>query len=112
MAQAAQKRFTPQELSLIRNTFKDKPELLKLVRKVMLPEIDTDAPLGQVIDMSLIEANEVKGLDLERAYVHLLARSLQINMMENGLMQLSILAEEKQETEAEEIARRKKDSLK
>ncbi len=108
----AQKRFTPQELSLIRNTFKDQPELLKLIRKIMLPELDPAAPLGQVIDMSLIEANDIKSLPMELAHIHLLARSLQINMMENALMQLNVLAEEKEETEQEEIARLKKNSNK
>jgi len=44
-----QMRFTESELDLIRRTFKGNEALLKLLRKVFLPEIDPDAPLGQLL---------------------------------------------------------------
>src|SRR3990167_7265597 len=107
-----QMRFTEQELSLIKNTFKGNTELLKLMRKVFLPEIDPKAPLGQIIDLWMVEANDIKGMEPETAYLNILARNKQIMLVESCLNQLYVLAETDAETPEEKAIRQKKDSLK
>jgi len=52
-AQGRQMMYTEDELTLIKATFKNNEKLLKLMRKVFLPEYDPNAPLGQVIDLWL-----------------------------------------------------------
>lgn len=105
-----QMRFTEADRALIRNTFKDRPELLKLLRKNFLPEIDPQAPLGQIIDLWMLE--DISTKDPKDAYINLVARNKLIYHIETCLLQLQQLADTKEETEAEEIARLMKNSAK
>lgn len=110
MEKGRQMRFTQEELDLIKTTFKGNERLLKLLRKVFLPEIDPDAPLGQVIDLWMTVP--IQQLTPEQAMVNILARNQLIMHIEQQLMQLQILAEGKSETEEEKQERIKKDSAK
>lgn len=103
-------RFTESELELIRSAFKDNEELLKVMRKVFLPEIDPKAPLGQTIDLWM--TIDVKGQDPLLAYQNLLARNMLITHVDQQLIQLQFLAgmETKSPLQLEE--ERKKDSTK
>lgn len=104
-----QMRFTEQELSLIKNTFKDNEELLKLMRKVFLPEIDPKAPLGQMIDLWF--SLPIKELTPEQAQINILARNSLIMHLDQQLIQLGVLAN--QGETMEEVAKRiKKNSAK
>lgn len=105
-----QMRFTDQDLSLIRNTFKDNEPLLKLLRKVFLPEIDPNAPIGQMIDLWMTV--DVETVDPERAVVNLKARNSLITHIEQQLMQLKILAEKTEQTPEELLTGLRKDSSK
>jgi hypothetical protein len=91
MQNGQQMRFTDEELTLIRNTFKGNDTLLKLMRKVFLPEIDPDAPIGQIIDLWMTVSITEK--TPEEAYAHLIARNTVISHVDQMLMQLKILAE-------------------
>lgn len=83
-------RFTPQEIDLIKSVFRDNEPLLKLMRKVFLPEIDPTAPLGQIIDLWMtIPLKEIKPED---AIINLLARNTVIQHIDQQLIQLNILA--------------------
>lgn len=108
------KRYTDQELSLIKNTFLDNDSLLKVIRKVMLqlplnavdqsmislnltgkkgvlailrktflPEIDSEAPLSQVIDLWMTVSIADKTPD--EAYPHLVARQRLIEYIDQQL---------------------------
>ncbi len=105
-----QMRFTDVELKLIQATFKDNESLLKLLRKVFLPEFDPNAPLGQMLDLWM--TIDITTKDPETAYVHLLARNQLIMHLETQLLQLKALANIENETEEEQKARIKKDSSK
>src|SRR5690348_14705345 len=105
-----QMRFTEGELSLIRSTFKGNTDLLKLMRKVFLPELDPKAPFGQMIDLWMTVP--LKQLSPEQAAIQLIARNELINHLDQMLMQLQALAEMKEETPEEATERRKKDSSK
>jgi len=110
MANGQQMRFSDQELSLIKNTFKENETLLKLLRKVFLPEIDPDAPLGQNIDLWMTV--RLEDLTPDRALINLHARNSLIQHIEQQLLQLKVLAELVDETPEEAIMRIKKDSSK
>jgi hypothetical protein len=110
MQQGRQMIFTDHELSLIKNTFKGNEELLKLMRKVFLPEIDPDAPLGQTIDLWMTVALTDK--TPQDAYVHLLARNSLISHLDQQLLHLKFLSEMDDETPEEALARLTKNSTK
>jgi hypothetical protein len=110
MQNGSQMRFTEQELSLIKNTFKGNDELLKVMRKVFLPEIDPDAPVGQVIDLWLTV--QISDKTPEQAYAQLLARNTLISHLDQQLLQLKMLSEMGDETPEEALSRLKKNSSK
>lgn len=105
-------RFTDEELSLLKNTFKDNEKLLKLLRKVFLPEYDPEAPLGQTVDrlwMGLDMLAQMSPHDRELAIlVHLKLN----NHVERQLIQLDALAKQEAESEEAKAKRIKKDSAK
>ena len=90
MDNGKQMRFDEGELELIRTTFKDNPALLKLLRKVFLPEYDPKAPLGQAFDLWM--TLQIQGMTPDVAYVHMLARNQVITHVEQQLLQLDALA--------------------
>lgn len=106
----AQMRFTEEEVKIIRDTFKDNEKLLKLLRKVFLPEIDPDAPLGQIIDLWMTVP--LKEMSSEDARINILARNSLIMHLEQQLIQLKILSEIGEENVAEFLEKKKKDSMK
>lgn len=105
-----QMRFSDNELELLKKTFKDNEHLLKLLRKIFLPEYDFSAPLGQVMDLWLTV--DVRNLDPQQAYVRLLARNELITHVETMLLQINSLANMKLDTPEEVEAKKKKDSMK
>lgn len=101
-------RFSEAELEIIRATFKDKTDLLKLLRKVFLPEYDPHAPLGQVIDLWM--TIPIQGMTPEDILRRIYARNEVIVHVESQLQQLHALANMKEETKEEKEKRLKKDS--
>jgi len=110
MDKGQQMRFTDAELATIKSTFKDNDALLKVLRKVFLPEYDPYAPFGQGIDLWM--TIDVRNLDPQTAYTRLLARNELITHVEQQLAQIKFLADMKTETAQEKEAREKKDSTK
>ena len=103
-------RFTDGELELIKQTFKGNEILLKLLRKVFLPEYDPEAPIGQVVN--LWTNIPVNGVSAELAIRNIQVRQDLIMHVESQLVQLQVLANIKEETMEEIINKNKKDSLK
>lgn len=89
-------RITDAEMSLIKNTFAGNEDLLKLLRKIFLPEYDAKAPLGQVVDLWM--TLDVSQKTPEEAYALILARNQLIKHVEQQLIQLRFLAGKKDET--------------
>ena len=106
--QRREMRFTEEELQFIKGVFKGNEKLLKLLRKVFLPEYDPLAPIGQTVD--LWTAIPFKQMTPEQAYIHMLARQDLIQHVESQLLQIQILSNLPTETEDERKARLKKDS--
>jgi len=103
-------RYTEDELHLIKATFKDNERLLKLLRKVFLPEIDPDAPIGQVIDLWMTV--KVDDLTPEQALINIKARNTLISHVDQQLYGLKILADSDELSAEEVLEKVKKNSAK
>lgn len=106
----SQMRFSDHELKLVQATFKDNDELLKLMRKVFLPELDPKAPLSQNIDLWMT-AN-LDNMDPEQIAIEVKARNKLIIHIEQRLLELQGLSNMKVETAEEAEKRAKLDSTK
>lgn len=105
-----QMRFTPDELSLLKATFRDNEALILLLRKVFLPELDPNAPIGQVVDLWMVK--DYGTMSPEDVKIHVIARKDLILHVEQQLMQLQVLSQQREETAEEVIARIEKNSAK
>lgn len=110
MQQGRQMRFTEAELGLMKATFKDNEPLLKLLRKIFLPELDPQAPLGEMIDLWM--SLPTKDQTPEQIAIALTARNSLIQHIDMQLMQLKSLAGAESLTPEEVQARAKMDSAK
>lgn len=108
--QGQQMRITDAELQLIKSTFADNESLLKLLRKIFLPELTADAPLSQNIDLWMTVP--VDQLLPEQALVNIKARNLVITHLEQCLQNLKFLAGAKEESVEETKERLQRDSAK
>lgn len=97
-----QMRMTEDELTLIKGTFGGNERLLKVLRKIFLPEYDPNAPFGQTIDLWLA-ATDLKQMAPDQAYQHMMARNMVIGHVEAQIEQLRYFAELKKPN-AEELA--------
>lgn len=86
----SQMRITLEEQQLIQSTFKNNERLLKLMRKMFLPEIDPNAPIGQLVDLWL--SLSIKDMSPEQAYQHIMARNQVISHVDQVLMQLFLIS--------------------
>src|SRR3990167_1843483 len=102
-------RITPEEKTIIEQTFGNNTKLLKLMRKIFLPTYDFNAPIGQVIDLWMTV--ELKGLSQFEKEVRMQARNELILHIEARLMELQALSQ-KTETVEEALKRQRKDSTK
>lgn len=90
MENGSQMRITDEERKLITSVFRGNEKLLKLMRKMFLPEIDPEAPIGQLLDLWMTVS--IKEMSPEQAYAHILARNTVISHVDNVLMQLKLIA--------------------
>lgn len=105
-----QMRFTAEEIDLLKNTFRNNEKLLKVLRKVFLPELDPNAPLGQMIDLWM--AMNPAELTPDVAYVNIKARNQLIAHVEQQLMQIDFLANMAEEDPVAKAERKAKDTAK
>lgn len=103
-------RMTTEDLAVIKSLFADNLPALKVLRKVFLPELDANAPIGQNFDLWM--TMKIEDLTPEEALVNLKARNTLIQHVESCLMQLSLLAGQKDETVEETKTRLAQNSTK
>jgi len=89
-------RITDDELATIKSMFADNLPGLKILRKIFLPEINANAPLGQNLDLWM--TMKVEDQSPEAIITNLKARNTLISHVEQCLMQLNVLAGQKTET--------------
>jgi hypothetical protein len=106
----SQMRITANEISILKNTFQGNEELLRLMRKLFLPELDPYVPLGQNIDLWM--TIPIDNMEPEQALINLKARNSLIQHLDMVLATIKALAESKDETAEEALVRMKKDSSK
>ena len=100
-------RITPEEKTTIEQTFGNNPKLLKLMRKIFLPEYDPNAPIGQTVDLWTVK--DISVMTPEEVKTYFMARRDLIMHIESQLMQLKVLSQ-KTETVGEVMKRMKKNS--
>ena len=110
MQSGSQMRISAEEQKLIKATYKDRPELLLLLRKIFLPEIDPKAPIGQVIDLWMTV--DTKGQTVEQQLINLEARNKLIVHIDQQLMTLELIAKLEAPTAEEIVEKKKKDTNK
>ena len=103
-------RITTEEIQMIKSAFTGNAALLKLMRKIFLPEYDPKAPLGQSVDLWTIK--DISAMSPEEVKIYFLARRDLILHIESNLLQLQHLANTKLESVEEALIRLKKDSSK
>lgn len=86
----SQMRITDEERALIKSTFLNNEPLLKLMRKMFLPELDPNAPIGQMIDLWMTIS--IKDMSPEDAIIKLTARNELISHVDQVLMQLWLIS--------------------
>ena len=105
-----QMRITEEELTTLKKLFKGNHDLLKLLRKLFLPELDPYVPIGQNIDLWM--TIPVDNMKAEEALINLKARNTVITHLEQVLNTIRILVEVTDETPEELREKLKKDSSK
>lgn len=110
MNKGQEMRISDTDLSMIKNTFSEKDELLKVIRKIFLPEITADAPIGQSLDLWM--TLKVEDMSAEEALINIKARNTVIQHVEMCLNQIKVLAGMKKESVQETKDRLSKDSNK
>jgi hypothetical protein len=100
MPDKPQRRITDDEIKLIKSAFQNNDPLLKVLRKVFLPDVDFNAPFSQVVDMwTSLPLDQMAPQDRE---VSILSRIKLINHLEMQLAQLRYLANEKEDKSSAE----------
>ena len=92
------------------NQIADNDALLKVMRKVFLPEITANTPIGQQVDLWM--TLNLEELTPEQALINIKARNQVIQHIEMRLMELKMLAGMKEETVEQTKERLKRDSSK
>lgn len=101
-------RITPADKQAIKSLFFDNDPGLKVLRKIFLPVVDPNAPIGQVVD--LWNVKEIDDMDPIDCKIYFMARSQLIKHVESCILQLSIIAKKEGKTQEQKVEDRKKNS--
>lgn len=105
-----QMRFSDEEIELMKVTYGGDDGLLKLLRKVFLPELDPTLPLGQNMDLWM--TMDINALPAEEAKIQMVARNTLIGHIESQLIQLKVLANQSRQTKEQIAEAKEQDSAK
>lgn len=87
----SQMRITATEISILKSTFAGNEELVRVMRKIFLPELDPFAPIGQIIDLWM--TIPVDQMTPDQALINLKARNSLIAHVDSCLNTIKVLAE-------------------
>jgi len=79
--------MTQDEQDVVMYLFRNHSELSALIRKMFIPEITGNDPLGQQIDLWMTIDNKDRTVD--ELHMHLMARAKVLSMLEDGLKDLT-----------------------
>lgn len=109
----AETYLSQEEVDLIRNTFKYNPQLIKVLRKVLIPTIhDLELPIEEIgkdawmmgLDFQSMQEGEIKSI--------VLGRQEGIKFVIGGLISLKNIASQEEESEQDKKLRDEKNSTK
>lgn len=105
--------FSDSEVVLIRNTFKDNPVLMGVLRKIFLPTVsDPSLPIEEFSKDALLIGVDWMSMPAEHVKAIIQGRMEAIKFIMGGLIQLRMLAHGSVESPLTAETRRAKDSLK
>lgn len=105
--------FSPDEIALIQNTFRNAPRLINVIRKAMIPTIsDPELPLENFGDDAFMAGRAYEQIPDSEIKSIVLGRQEAIKFICGGLVKLKVIANAKPADPVEEAFRRSKDSVK
>lgn len=103
--------FSKDEIAFIRNTFKDNPTLLGIIRKVMLPTVaDPNLPMEEFAHDAYLAGKSWSQIPVAERTTMMVARQEAIEFVLGGLIKLKNIANIREETPQEAVLRKEKDS--
>lgn len=110
---APENYLSDDELALIRSTFNGNEKLFKVLRKVFIPTMaDPELPIENLGNDVWFAGRVWSQIPAEEAKILAVARQETLEYIIGGLIKLKVIANQKEESEEEKEARRKKDSSK
>ncbi len=108
----AETYFSPEELALIQNTFKDK-RVISVLRKALLPSVgDPSLPIEEMGNDVWLTGRDYAGIPDAEIKSVVLARQEAIKFVMGALIKLKVMANSKVEDPMAEALRRSQDSSK
>jgi hypothetical protein len=106
----SQMRISLIEIQLLKSVFKGNEELLRLMRKLFLPELDPYTPLGQNIDLWMTV--KIDEMTPEQALINLKARNMLIQHLDMQLLMIKSLVENTDDTPEQALEKLRQNSSK
>ena len=105
--------LSEEEITLIRQTFKYNPQLLRVLRKVFIPSIqDPNLPIEEMSNDVYLTGKNWDQIPAEEAKILMVARQDALKFICGGFISLKQIASMEEESEADRAARLAKDSTK
>jgi len=102
-----------EEQQLLKSVFEGKPELLKVLRKLFIPTFsDPDFPIEALGNDLFIQGRDWSQIPSQDRGELIVARQEAVKYVVNGLVNLKMIINQKEESEDEKQERQKKDSSK
>lgn len=109
----AEKYLSDEETALIRNTFKYNPQLLNIIRKIMLPTMSDPAlPIEEVGRDAWLAGKKWDEIPADEAKSLIVARQDTIKFVLGGLIALKQIASQNEETDSQIAERNQRNSNK
>jgi hypothetical protein len=105
--------LTPEDLDLIRSTFKDNKRLLRLLRKVMVPSVgNPELPVEEMGNDAWLAMRDWAQVPADEAKILMVARQEALKFIFGGFIKLKMIANSTDESPFAKDVRRKMDSSK
>lgn len=108
-----EKYLSDDEVTIIRNTFKGNPTLMRVLRKIMIPTMaDPNLPIEELSSDFYFAAKDWSQIPADEAKILMVARQEALQFIIGGLIKLNVIANVNEESEEEKQKRQKADSAK
>lgn len=105
--------LTPEDLDIIRSTFKDNKRLLRVLRKIMVPSVgDPELPVEEMGNDAWLAMRDWSQVPADEAKILMVARQEALKFIFGGFIKIKMIANSTEESPFSKEARRKMDSSK